>query len=129
MSEKNEKGKQVTTTNVTRKVDVTKLISIIPPATELRRKEVKIREKRVRIRWSDELPVGIVKIAKSLAENLGINEGDNVEIVVAGRHKFIYKAVIVDEGNMNEVYCNPEELRERGVADKSITTIRKASRG
>ncbi len=108
-----------------KKVDVSKLVSIIPPASELRRKEVRVREKRIRVRYDDALAVGAVKLSKELAKMLGINEGDKVEIVVAGRHKFIYTAVLTDEGGINEVYCNPEELRERGVADNSIATIRK----
>ena len=107
------------------KIDVTKLVSIIPPASELRRKEERIKEKRIRVRWDESLPQGIARISKELANMLGIKDGDTIEIVVAGRHKFLFKATIVEEGSINEVYCNPEELREKGVADKSIATVRK----
>ncbi len=108
-----------------KKIDVTKLLSIIPPASELKRKEIKLKEKRIRVRYDESLPPNTIKLSKQLAQLLGINEGDLVEIVVAGRHKFIYNALVIDEGNVNEVYCNPEELKERGVADNSIATIRK----
>ena len=108
-----------------KRIDVTKLLSIIPPASELKRKEVKLKEKRIRVRYNESLPVNTVRLSKQLAQLLGINEGDQVEIVVAGRHKFVYNAIIIDEGNVNEVHCNPEELKERGVADNSIATVRR----
>ncbi len=126
MSNETKQVKEVKTTEKSqRKIDISKLVSIIPPATELRKRETRIREKRIRVRWDENTPLGSVKIHKELAESLGIKEGNMVEIVVAGRHKFIYKAILVEEGEVNEVYCNPEELRERGVADKSIATVRK----
>lgn len=108
-----------------KKIDVTKLLSIIPPASELKRKETKLKEKRIRVRYDESLPPNTIKLSKQLAQLLGINKNDLVEIVVAGRHKFAYNALIVDENGINEVYCNPEELKERGVADNSIATIRK----
>lgn len=111
------------------KIDIAKLVSIIPPASELRKKEEKVREKRIRIKWDETLPKGIAKLSKSLADLLGIKEGDFVEIVVAGRHRFLFKATIISEGNINEVYCNPEELKEKGVADNSIATLRKSLKG
>jgi len=108
-----------------KKIDVAKLLSIIPPASELKRKEIKLKEKRIRVRYDESLPPNTIRLSKQLAQLLRINEGDLVEIVVAGRHKFIYNALVIDEGNVNEVHCNPEELKERGVADNSIATIRK----
>ena len=108
-----------------KKIDVAKLLSIIPPASELKRKEIKLKEKRIRVRYDESLPPNTIRLSKHLAQLLGINEGDLVEIVVAGRHKFTYNALVIDEGNVNEVHCNPEELKERGVADNSIATIRK----
>jgi len=112
-----------------KKVDVAKLLSIIPPASELKRRETRLREKRVRVRYGESLPPKTVRLPKQLAEMLGIKEGDLVEIVIAGRHKFMYSAQVVEEGSVNEVYCNPEELRERGVADNSIATVRKHGGG
>ncbi len=129
MSKENKEttSKGIESKEKTRKIDVTRLVSIIPPASQLKRKEAKIKEKRIRVRYNESLPLGVVKISKKLAEMLNIKDGDLVDIVVAGRHKFVYKAVIEEGEGVNEVYCNPEELRERGVADNSIATIRRHS--
>ncbi len=131
-----EEGKEVSSSREeskpvieTKKIDVSKLISIIPPASQLRRKEARIREKRIRIRYDESMPTGTVRLSKGLADMLSIKDGDLVDIVVAGRHKFVYKAIVVEEGGLNEAYCNPEELRERGVADNSIATVRRRSGG
>ncbi len=108
-----------------KKVDIKKLLSIIPPASELRKREKKLREKRIRIRFDEGLGEGAAKVPKDLAEMLGIKEGDRIEIVIAGRKKFIFTASIIDETGSNLVYVYPEELREKGVADNSIATLRK----
>ncbi|ABN70228.1 conserved hypothetical protein [Staphylothermus marinus F1] len=108
-----------------KKVDVKKLVSIIPPASELRRKQKILREKRIRIKYDDSLPENTAKVPKDLAEALGIKEGDTIEIVIAGKKKFLFKAIIIEEAGTNLVYCYPEELREKGVADNSIATLRK----
>ena len=129
MSKENKEttSKSTESKEKTGKIDVTRLVSIIPPASQLKRREARIREKRIRIRYNESLPQGVVKISKKLAEMLNIKDGDLVDIVVAGRHKFVYKAVIEEGEGVNEVYCNPEELKERGVADNSIATIRRHS--
>jgi hypothetical protein len=110
-----------------RKVDIQKLISIIPPASELRRKETSIREKRVRIRFDESLPPATARLSKSLASMIGVSDGDTIEIVIAGRKKFVFTARVVEEGGENTVYVYPEELREKGVADNSIATVRRRS--
>ena len=128
MSEKQNVSKtseKIENKPISRKIDVAKLLSIIPPASELKRKEIKLKEKRIRVRYDESLPPNAIRLSKQLAQLLGINEGELVEIVVAGRHKFMYNALVIDEDNVNEVHCNPEELKERGVADNSIATIRK----
>ncbi len=129
MSKENKEttSKSTESKEKTGKIDVTRLVSIIPPASQLKRREARIREKRIRIRYNESLPQGVVKISKKLAEMLNIKDGDLVDIVVAGRHKFVYKAMIEEGEGVNEVYCNPEELKERGVADNSIATIRRHS--
>jgi bifunctional DNA-binding transcriptional regulator/antitoxin component of YhaV-PrlF toxin-antitoxin module len=122
-----EKGKsgEEKKEEVVKKVDIKKLVSIIPPASELRRKQKVLREKRIRIKYDESLPEGSARVPKDLASMLGIKDGDMIEIVVAGRKKFLFKAEIIEETGTNIVYCYPEELRENGVADNSIATLRK----
>jgi hypothetical protein len=121
-----EKGKgEEKREEVVRKVDIKKLVSIIPPASELRRKQKVLREKRIRIRYDESLPEGSARVPKDLASMLGIRDGDTIEIVIAGRKKFLFKAEVIEEIGTNIVYCYPEELRENGVADNSIATLRK----
>ena len=116
-------------TKTTKKIDVSKLVSIIPSPSELRREEKKIVEKRIRIRYDESLPENTAKISKELANLLGIGENDLIEVVVAGRKKFVFKPLIVEDLDPNIVLCYPRELREKGVADKSIATVRKHRKG
>jgi len=109
------------------KVDVSKLVSIIPPASELKKKEKKISEKRVRIRFDHSLNEPVARVPSSLASLLGIKNDDTVEIVVAGRKKFTFKAIVFESPDENVVYIYPKDLDKSGVADNSIATIRKAS--
>ncbi len=109
------------------KIDIKKLVSIVPPASELKKKTKVLKEKRIRIKFDESLPEGASRVPKELAKLLGIEEGDKIEIVVAGRKKFIFTAQIVEEPGVNFVYVYPEELREKGVADNSIATIRRHS--
>jgi len=126
MSEEKEKTvPEQKETRPAKKIDIKKLVSIVPPASELKRKQKFLKEKRIRIRYDESLPEGASKVPKDLARALGINEGDKIEIVIAGKKKFIFTATIIDEEGTNVVYCYPEELRENGVADKSIATLRK----
>ncbi len=126
MSEK-EKTTQEQQDTKTQKIDIKKLVSIVPPASELRRRQKLLREKRIRIKYDESLPEGAAKIPKDLAKMLGINDGDKIEIVVAGKKKFVFTATIIDETGTNYVYVYPAELEEKGVADNSIATLRKYS--
>jgi len=110
-----------------KKIDIKKLVSIVPPASELRKREKILKEKRIRIRFDESLPEGAAKVPKDLARMLGIKEGDKIEIVVAGRKKFVFTATLIDEEGTNLVYVYPEDLKEKGVSDNSIATLRKHS--
>ncbi len=128
MSEGEAKEKKLEEKQVEQpKIDIKKLVSIVPPASELRKKAKILKEKRIRIRFDESLPEASAKVPKDLAQMLGIKEGDVIEIVIAGRKKFVFKATIIDETGTNLVYVYPEELREKGVADNSIATLRKHS--
>lgn len=108
-----------------KKIDVSKLVSIIPPPSELWREEKRLTEKRIRIKYEETLPENTVKISSNLAKMLDISKDDYAEIVVAGRKRFIYKVIIEEGLDPNIIYCNPSELSVKGVADNSIATIRK----
>jgi len=125
--EKENEQKPVAQEGEAKKIDIKKLVSIVPPASELRKREKILREKRIRIRFDESLPEGAAKVPKDLARMLGIKEGDKIEIVVAGRKKFVFTATLIDEEGANLVYVYPEDLREKGVSDNSIATLRKHS--
>lgn len=108
-----------------KKTDVSKLVSIIPPASELFKKEKVISEKRIRVKYDQSLPEDQLKIHKDLATMLGLKQGDSVELVVAGKKKLVFKAVIADNVDQEVVFCNPNILVKNGVADNSIVTVRK----
>ncbi|MEB2793034.1 MAG: hypothetical protein G5Z42_03220 [Caldisphaeraceae archaeon] len=105
------------------KPDLSKALSIIPPAASLKESGGKQREKRVKISYDQDVGEDAAKVSKKLADELGISS--KIEIVVAGKKKFVMKAIIdetIDE--MNKVYVNPDIMRDEGVSDNSIATIR-----
>ncbi|MDP8003405.1 MAG: hypothetical protein ACP5I6_04165 [Caldisphaera sp.] len=108
------------------KADISKALSVIPPATSLKGKGKKISEKRIRISYDSSLEKGEAKISKKLAQDLGIQK--ELELVIAGKKKFVMKAVI-DEGikDDNKVFANPDEMKDEGIADNSIATVRAVS--
>jgi anaerobic selenocysteine-containing dehydrogenase len=114
MSEEKEEGKK----------DIKALVAVIPPADVLKRREAKAREKRIRLRYREGMPPDKAAVNPTTAQQLGIE--DKLEIVVAGRHKFTFTAVLDEEVPPNEIWCNPELLRDEGIADNSIATVRRA---
>ncbi len=104
------------------KVDVRSAISLIPPASALKAKEKKLREKRIRLKYDYSLKPIEAKINDKLAKELGVE--DKIEIVVAGRHRFVFKAIIDEEIDYNRVHVNPDLMEENGIADNSIATVR-----
>ncbi|MGC8982443.1 MAG: hypothetical protein ACP5KA_01610 [Desulfurococcaceae archaeon] len=110
------------------KVDVSKLVAVVPPASEvLGKKQKQLTEKRVRIRFDRSLNKPIAKVPTKLAEELGIKKDDLVEIVVAGKKKARFTAELIDSPDANIVWVYPGELEKQGVADNSIATIRRAA--
>lgn len=105
--------------------DILKLVSIIPQASELRSEKKILHEKRIRIRFNRELDKPIAKIPVNIANELGIKNGDLIEIIVAGKKKTIFTVEIV-ESSENHVLVYPVELEKQGISDNSIATIRKA---
>ncbi len=83
-------------------------------------------EKRLKVRSKDNVPKGYAKINPETMKILNII--DEVEGVVAGKQKFIYRVIPSESVPINEVWCNAEEMRVLGMADGTITTIRKPLR-
>jgi hypothetical protein len=104
------------------KPDVTRLLSAIPPASALKARQKQLREKRIRLRYDPSLEPEQAKINPRLAKELNIQE--LLEISVAGRHRFAFKALLDDSVEENVVHVNPDLMEEHGIADNSIATIR-----
>ncbi len=104
------------------KIPVSKVLASIPPASSLKAREKKIREKRTRLKYDYSLEREQAKINPRLAEELGITE--LLEITVAGRHRFVFKAIIDEGVEENRVHVNPDLMEEHGIADNSIATVR-----
>jgi bifunctional DNA-binding transcriptional regulator/antitoxin component of YhaV-PrlF toxin-antitoxin module len=107
------------------KVDISRLLAIVPSAAELREEKKVLQEKRIRIRFDRSLVKPVAIVPTSIARELDIKTGDVVEIVVAGKKKAVFTAQVEDRGE-NVVIVYPAELEKQGVADNSIATIRKA---
>ncbi len=80
-------------------------------------------EKRLRIRQRNDVDRGMAKMNPKTMRYLGIE--DMVEIVIAGKKKIRFKVIGLDTVPENEVWANAQELRERGVADRTIATVRR----
>ncbi len=104
------------------KADVKAALSLIPPASALKAQEKRITEKRIRLRYDPTLKPEEARVNPKLAKELGITE--KLEIVVAGRHRFAFRAIIDEEAEYNKVYVNPDLMEEHGIADNSIATVR-----
>lgn len=104
-----------------KKKDIKSLLAIIPPAEAMKKEQKKLTEKRIRVRYSNAKP-GEVIISQKLANQLNIKE--KAVIVVGGKKRFEFKVVIDENVPENEVYANNEFMKENGIADNSIATIR-----
>lgn len=105
-----------------KKRDVKSLVAIIPSASELKKEEKKQVEKRIRVRRREEVKPEQAFISPKLLEELRVEK--EVEIIVAGKKKLRFKAVSSENVPEREVWCNSEVLRENGIADNSIATVR-----
>lgn len=110
------------------KPDLSKLLAIVPPASEvLGKKQKLLAEKRIRVKFNKSLNKPVAKIPSTLASELGIKNGDEIEVVVAGKKKARFVAEIIESPDVNVIEVYPAELERQGVADNSIATIRKCS--
>ncbi|MEM4481901.1 MAG: hypothetical protein QXK88_05690 [Desulfurococcaceae archaeon] len=125
MSQRDEEIPEQAAGSEKSKLDISKLISIIPPVSELRGEKKVISEKRIRIRFDRSLDRPIARVPSQVAKELGVRNGDVVEVVVAGKKKTILKAEVIESGE-NAVAVYPGDLERQGVSDNSIATIRKS---
>lgn len=79
-------------------------------------------EKRLRIRRIEGVVEGEAKINPKAAEFLKI--GDELEVVLVGKRKFTFKAVLSGATPISEVWINPMEAKAKGIAENSIATVR-----
>jgi len=104
---------------------VKQLVAVIPPASQILTKEgPKLREKRVRLRLKRGIPSDELHISPSLIKELNI--GGRAEISVAGKKKLRFKAIEDEEVPENEVWGFEDVMRENGLADNSLVTLRGA---
>ncbi|MHB9302844.1 hypothetical protein [Thermofilum pendens] len=80
------------------------------------------RERRLRLRRRDEVPEGRAFMNPSTMNELGISS--EIEVVIAGKKKLYFAAMPSESVPPNEVWCNTDELKTKGVADNSIATVR-----
>ena len=109
-----------------RKLDLQKLLAVVPDAKEYlgaREKKKEVHELRVRIRKKEGLGSNIV-VPRKIAQLLGIEDGCKVIISVKG-DKLEGIAKVVDE-NIDGIIGDADRMREYGIEDNSIVTIRKA---
>jgi len=107
-----------------RKLDIKKLVAVVPPPTVLASKKVvQAREKRIRLRYAPDVEPDKAKICSRLAKELGIV--DFVEMTVAGKKRFRFRVVIDDSVPYDYIFVNPDLMRQNGVADNSMCTIRR----
>jgi len=80
------------------------------------------KEKRLRIRRREEVPEGQARLNPKSMEYLEIKK--EVEIVIAGKKRYRFKAFPWEGVPENEVWCNADEMRMLGIADRTIATVR-----
>ncbi len=105
-----------------KKIDIRSALSLIPPASQVLGKQKKQRERRIRLRFHEELRKGVAKLNPELLKEIG--EAEYIEVVVAHRHRFRYRVEVDPEVPPNEVWVNGEDLPEYGISDNSIATVR-----
>lgn len=85
------------------------------------------KQKRMRLRHRIEVERGKSYLNPDTMNFLEVEDGQEIEIVVAKKKKFRNVVFSKSEVPINEVWMNPDELQEKGIADNSIATVRKAA--
>lgn len=82
------------------------------------------KERRLRLRWKTNVTEGKAFMNPQTMKELDIEA--KIEAVIAGKKKLHFTALPMEGVPRNEVWCNEDELRRQGVADKTIATVRAA---
>ncbi|MFP3217032.1 hypothetical protein [Acidianus sp.] len=105
-----------------KKVDIKSLVSVIPPASELKSREREPpKEKRVKVRKKPEVDEGTIIISIKLVSQMNIK--NEVEISVKGK-RLRLKVISQDELQDIEVWANPSDMLKLGLEDNSTVTLR-----
>ena len=83
----------------------------------------KVVEKRLKLRKKDEVKEGTARINPKTAEYLGITS--KLEIVLAGKKRYDFEAVVRDTVPVNEVWLNSDQMKRLGIADNTTATVRR----
>jgi len=109
-----------------KRADIKALLAVIPPADALLKKREarkSAQERRIRLRYG-EVERDQVAVSEKLAKELELKE--QAYITVAGKKRFLLKVVIKEGLSENVALVNGELMRENGIADNSIATIKSA---
>ena len=85
-----------------------------------------VKERRLRLRRKDNVMKGSARMNPKTIKELDIES--NIEVVVGGKKKLYFNVLSLEDVPVNEVWCNEEELRNNGVADNTIATVRKLTK-
>jgi len=80
-------------------------------------------EKRLRLRRKDDLDKGNSRLNATTAKFLQVS--GRIEVIVAGKKKLELNAVPLPDVPENEVWINTDEMKQLGLSDNSIATIRR----
>ena len=83
-----------------------------------------MQQKRIRV-YLKNIPPKEALLNPELMEELGINEGDEIELVVTKKKRFYFTAKSNMDTPVMEVWVNEEIMKNSGVSDNSIATVRK----
>ena len=104
-----------------KKVDIKALVSIIPPASALKKTKSEIKEKRVKMRKKADVEQGVILMSAKLAAELNIK--DEAEVSVKGKRSRF--KVIVQEGLPdNEIWGSAADMMKLGLEDNSTVSVR-----
>ena len=83
-----------------------------------------MQQKRIRVHLKN-IPPEEALLNPELMEELGINEGDEIELVVTKKKRFNFIAKTDADTPEMQVWVNEEVMKSSGISDNSIATVRK----